>query len=208
MTAVGRGLPQIVDMRGRDRGQPRVLAAAVDVVLAPQDAAHRRSRQPLVGGIGGRQQGDVLGRVAAREAMPARHGRLDLPPLPVASDQTRDLRQTQAADLDQVAPHDPFVFLGQPQIALPAQHALDEAVDLGPARARKAEPVAGGHKPPHLLQRETLSILHGDLHSPAMSPAPTDASSGSSCIGNTPPFQDHLALDNSPGRNSFSEMLQ
>ena len=40
-------------------------------------------------------------------------------------------------------------------------------------------------------------MLHGDSHSPAVCPLPAAVASGSSCVGNTPPVQDHLALDNS-----------
>ena len=69
---------------------------------------------------------------------------------------------------------------------------------LFPVGAGKAETAAGGHKRPHLLQREMLSMRPGDSHSPAVCADPTAVFSGSSRVGNTPPFQDHLALDNSP----------
>ena len=44
-------------------------------------------------------------------------------------------------------------------------------------------------------------MLHGDSHSPAVCPLPAAVASGSSCVGNTPPVQDHLALDNSLTRS-------
>ena len=101
------------------------------------------------------------------------------------------------ADLGQIAPHDAFVLLRQPQVLPGLPGSLDEAIDLFPVGAGKAETAAGGHKLPHLLQREMLSMLPGGSHSPAVCPDPTAVFSGSSRVGNTPPFQDHLALDNS-----------
>ena len=48
---------------------------------------------------------------------------------------------------------------------------------------------AGGEKLSHLGHGEMFGMLHGDLHSPALCPAPTCSSSGASCVGNTPPFR-------------------
>ena len=207
--AVARGAPQIVDVGGRDRGQPLILPLAVDPVLALEDMAHRRPGKPFVSGIDGGQQGDIVGAVAARKAM-ATTGRRGLhgPALAVASDQARDLRQAASADLGQIAAHHALVFLRQPQVLLGLQGALHEAVDLLPTAAGEAEAGAGSDKLAHLAQRETLNILHGDSHSPAVCPLPTAVLSGSSCIGNTPPVQDHLALDNSGSQTSPTPALQ
>ena len=138
-----------------------------------------------MGRIDGGQQSDIVVCVAA-------------------PDQTRDLRQAAPADLGQIAPHDAFVFLRQPQVLVRPQGALDEAVDLLALGAGKAEATAGSHKLAHLAQRETLCMLHGDSHSPAVCPLPAAVVSGSSCVGNTPPVQDHLALDNSLRAKAFS----
>ena len=199
MATVGRGAPQVVDVGGRDRRQALVLVVAVDEVLALEDMAQRRPRQPLVGGIDRRQQGDILVRVAPREAMPpTRRGGLHGPALVVASDQTRNLRQAASADLGQIAPQHALVFLLQSPVGLGLQGALDEAIDFHPAGAQEGEAAAGRHELAHLGQRETLCILHGDSHSPAVCPHPSAVFSESSCVGNTPPVQDHLVLDNSP----------
>ena len=197
MATVGRAAPQMVDGGGRDRRQALVLWVAVDGVLALEDGLQRRPRQPLVGGIDGRQQGHVVGAVTAREAMPPGLSRLHGRALAVARDQARDLRQAAPADRGQIAPHDAFVLLPQPQVLPGLPGSLDEAIDLFPVGAGKAETAGGGHKLPHLLQREMLSMLPGDSHSPAVCPDPTAVFSGSSRVGNTPPFQDHLVLDNS-----------
>ena len=189
MATVGRGAPQVVDVGGRDRRQPLILLVAVDAVLALEDMAQRRPRQPLVGGIGCRQQGDILGRVAPRKAMPTELRRLHHPLLSVAADQPRDLRPAAPADLGQIAPHDPLVFLRQLLVVPRPQGALDEAIDLLAVGAGEAEAAAGGHKLLHLLQCETLSMLHRDSHSPAVCPVPTASFSGSSCVGNIPPFR-------------------
>ena len=52
--------------------------------------------------------------------------------------------------------------------------------------------------------RNTNASVRGDLPSPALCPVPAGSSSGSSCAGNTLPFQAHLDLDNS---RSFSFRL-
>ena len=88
-------------------------------------------------------------------------------------------------------------WLYQCQVLPGLPGSLDEAIDLFPVGAGEGEAAAGGHKLAYLLQRETLSMLPGDSHSPAVCPDPTAVFSGSSRVGNTPPFQDHLALDNS-----------
>ena len=54
------------------------------------------------------------------------------------------------------------------------RRALDEAMDLLVVGAAKAEAAAGGRKLLHLLQRETLSRLHRDSHSPAVRPVYPD----------------------------------
>ena len=72
------------------------------------------------------------------------------------------------------------------------KRALDEAMDLLAVGAAKAEAAAGGRKLLHLRQREMLSMLHRDSHSPAVRPAPTPAFSGSSCVGNTPVLENSV----------------
>ena len=77
--AIDRAAPQVVDVRGRERSQSSVGGLAVDVVFAPQDAPHGRTRKPFVGRIDGGQQSDIVVCVAARKAMPAGRGELDNP---------------------------------------------------------------------------------------------------------------------------------
>ena len=110
--AIGPGAPQVVDMRGRDRGQSFVLGLAMDLEFALEDAAHGRSREAFVSGIGLGQQLDIGGRITVWEAVAPRGSRLDYAALAPAGDQTGDLRFAESADLDQIAAHDSFVFLG------------------------------------------------------------------------------------------------
>ena len=71
----------------------------------------------------------------------------------------------------------------QDSLLLGLPGSLDKAIDLFPVGAGKTETAAGGHKLAYLLQREMLSMLPGDSHSPAVCPDPTAVFSGSSCIG-------------------------
>ena len=137
----------------------------------------------------------------ARKAMPAGCRGLDGPALAVAPDQPRDLRAAPA--LGQIAARR-LCFSSLAASTRRLQGAFDKTVDLLAPGAGKAEAAAGGHEFAHLDQRETLSMLHGDSHSPAVCPLPAAVASGSSCVGNTPPVQDHLALDNSSSCNSSS----
>ena len=192
-------------------GSGRVLQIrplAVDPVLALEDMAHRRPGKPFVSGIDGGQQGDIVGAVAARKAM-ATTGRRGLhgPALAVASDQARDLRQAASADLGQIAAHHALVFLRQPQVLLGLQGALHEAVDLLPTAAGEAEAGAGSDKLAHLAQRETLNILHGDSHSPAVCPSPDRRAFRIILYWKHSPVQDHLALDNSTLENRSLEVV-
>ena len=86
--AIGPGAPQVVDMRGRDRGQSFVFGLAMDLEFALQDAAHGRSREAFVSGIGLGQQLDIGGRITVWEAVAPRGSRLDDAALAPAGDQT------------------------------------------------------------------------------------------------------------------------
>ena len=61
---------------------------------------------------------------------------------------------------------------------------LQKVKASGALGAGQGEAAAGGHKLVHLLQRETLSILHGDSHSPAVC-----------ALSRLSSFQDHLVLE-------------
>ena len=150
-----------------------------------------------MGGAGRSRQSDIVGCVAAREAMAPRGPRLDDTALAPAGDQGADPRQAESADLHEIAPHDPFVFFRQTQAALGASGAFGQPVSLLAAGCGEAESAAGGEKLSHLGQRKKFGMLHGELPSPAVCPVPAGSLSGSSCVGNTPPFQAHLVLDNS-----------
>lgn len=118
MAAVGGAAPQVVDGRGRDCRQALVLAFAMDVEFAPEDAAQGRAGESFVGGVRGRQQGDILLAVAARKVAPAglaqRHGAART----VAADQACQLRQAASAEFDKIAPRGALVFLRQSQVVL------------------------------------------------------------------------------------------
>ena len=88
-----------------------------------------------------------------------------------------------------------------------AQDAFEKGVNLLAAGAGEAQSVAGVEEFSHLGEGEMFGMLHGDLHSPALCPDPACSSSGSSCVGNTPPLQAHLALDNSGGLNRGQQRL-
>ncbi|MND00012.1 hypothetical protein D3C83_184950 [compost metagenome] len=66
---------------------------------------------------------------------------------------------------------------------------FDQAVDPPATRSGEADRAGGGEKLSHLSQREMFGMLHGDLHSLAVSLDPANSLSGSSCVGNTPPFR-------------------
>ena len=171
--AIGPGAPQVVDMRGRDRGQSFVLGLAMDLEFALEDAAHGRSREAFVSGIGLGQQLDIGGRITVWEAVAPRGSRLDYAALAPAGDQTGDLRFAESADLDQIAAHDSFVLFRQLQVLLGAQGTLEKAINLLAAGVGEAEIAAGVEEFSHLGEGEMFGMLHGDLHSPALCPDPT-----------------------------------
>ncbi len=88
--AIDPGAPQVVDMRGRDRGQSFVIGLTMDLEFALQDAAYGRSREAFVGAIGGGQQKDIVVCVALRESIAPRGSRLDHAALAPAGDQAGD----------------------------------------------------------------------------------------------------------------------
>jgi len=70
MFAVARPLPQVVEVRNRDRCQPFVLGLAVVAILALQNAPGGRSTQCLVCFIDGSQQFETGAGVGCAKRMP------------------------------------------------------------------------------------------------------------------------------------------
>ena len=176
-------------MGGRDGGQSLVVGLAVDLVFALQNTTHGRTREAFVRRVDRGQPSDIVGRVAAWEAAASRSARLDDAALAPTGDQAGDLRQAESADLGQIAAHDSLVFLRQTRVPASAQGAFDQPVNLLAAGAGKAEGGAGVEKLLDLGRRQMFGMLHGNRHSPAVCPVPPWSLSGSSCVGNTPPFR-------------------
>ena len=90
-----------------------------------------------------------------------------------------------------------------------------DGLDRQLAEGNRSEPRTSARRPTpgwrgSLRRHRRVAPPHGDLHSPAVCPLPAAVASGPSCVGNTPPVQDHLALDNSvehPGRSHSAILL-
>ena len=66
-----RLLPQVIEMRHRDRRQPRILGLAVLAVFPLENTARGGTTQVLVGLIDGGQQFEVGASIALRKTMTA-----------------------------------------------------------------------------------------------------------------------------------------
>ena len=166
-----------------------VVGLGVDLEFALENAADGGGREAFVRRVDGGQSSDIVGRVATGEASASRSARLDDAALAPTGDQASDLRPAESADLDQIAAHDSLVFLRQTRVLAGAQSAPEQRVDGLAAGPGEAERGAGVEKLLHLDRPEMFGMLHGNRHSPAVCPVPPWLLSGSSCVGNTPPFR-------------------
>ena len=199
MPPVGRRAAQIVDVRGGDLRQPPALGFAEDPIFPLQDVPQGRPGQPFLRRSDGGQQGDVWAGVAAGKAMPADGSDLDWPSLDPRADQPGELRPAQSGELAQESPYDPLRAFAQPPLLPGLPNSPPKIVDRCSPRGGPFDRPAPLDQFPHLGQGQPLCVLHSDGHPPAgCTPIPA-LPSGSSWVGNTPPLQAHLALDNSTG---------
>jgi hypothetical protein len=92
--AIAPLLAQVVQVRHRDRGQPLVLAFAVEPILALQNAPRGGSAPVLVRHIDSGQPLDAGPSIALRKTMTRVSNGRDRTAFPVASDQARHLSPT------------------------------------------------------------------------------------------------------------------
>src|SRR5580704_9535573 len=104
LLAVGPTLAQIIDVRYRDRSQPRVALVTIVVELPIEDFLRSRPAHHFVRFIHRRQQLDILGRVTIGKPVPTVASLPHRSSLLVAADQSRDLRPAQSRHLADVAP--------------------------------------------------------------------------------------------------------
>jgi len=117
-----RLLPQVIEMRHRDRRQPLILGLAVLAVFSLQNTARGGTAQVLVGLIDGGQQFEVGTGIALRKAMtPVRQG-LERSAFPIASDQPSHLRPAQARHLRQITAQQTARLAALLVVLLPAQY--------------------------------------------------------------------------------------
>ena len=119
-----RSLPQVVQMRHRDRRQTLVAGIAEDPIGPLHEFLGRQARQRAMQGVGVRQQQHVSARVGASKTRSRAAVTLDQrSPLAAPFDQAADLLARIAADAFQKAQHDRLVCPIQP----PVTEALDGA---------------------------------------------------------------------------------
>ena len=170
LIAVHGAVAQIVQMGHRDPGQSLVLLFAEYLELAAQNASQRRSGQILVGGIGYRQQHNVLALVSDREVWPRRRPPYDFPFLHPPADQPRQLGAAGGGDLLQEPAYDAFSRLAELAVSLRLQYGGDQRVSgLGVLRFPCHFPAARKQRF-HLAQTELVQVLHAELHSSEASP--------------------------------------
>ena len=102
------------------------------------------------------QQGDVLGCVATRKAVPPGLSGLD-PAVPKPlTHQPRQLGPTQPAQPRQKPPHKALLPLAKPSVVLRRQDTLDKAINLLASLDSEANPSTACQEPLHLGQGKPL----------------------------------------------------
>src|ERR1700730_7953671 len=133
------------------------------------------------------QQLQILCCVLDRKLPPPAGMHANLSVLPVAADQTGNLRQADSRHLRQERAHHTALFLPQPKILLLHQYRLDPRVLLDPALGDKIDSSTAAEKLRHPLRGQTFQFLHANQHPPGMVADPNI--SGSFWFGNGSPFR-------------------
>ncbi len=113
----------------------------------------------------------------------------------IACHQPCQLRPRKACGAQQVAPQQALVGLTQPPVAEASQDALDVLVRLLPVRDQDHSCGLAREKLPDMFQVRVGLQFDMQNHPPMIPTSPSEAVSGSSLVGNNPPLQAHLSLE-------------
>lgn len=177
--AVGRCLPQAIQVGDGDTGQLFELRFAVFAELTFQDLPCGRSAHCVVGLLDRGQMGRVDPRVEGRETMPAVGGGVDRAGGGIFTDEPGDLRPAVAGHFRHVGPQQTLALPALLGVVMLPQCLACPLVNLFPAVSGKAHLLACFQQRPDLLQAQLLATLHADDQSPACTSL---TPSGSSCV--------------------------